>query len=344
MDALFCGQLRDCSFGDTRIQVIMPRRTIHRPAILRWVVSLFLVLAIGALESRSWAWQTQSVSADSKSPVYPRGLKLMLTDGTYQVVREYERKGERVRYYSMERGAWEEVPASMVDWNATAKKEAEMEKESTALVEKVHKQEEVRNMENVTDIDASLRVGDGLFLPSGEGMFLVEGKSIRVLDQVGAATKTDGKRVVAQILSPVPIVPGKENVIIQWAHSVVRLRTNQPEFYLREAPMDPDSTSAIQRSRRASESGPDVELVRAKVGRNKRELESITTLFGQTIKQDVEQISIQRWDIAPNVYRFTLSQALPPGEYVLAEVLEGGLNLYVWDFGVDEAVGKSGKE
>jgi len=75
MDALFCGQLRDCGFGDTRIQVIMPRRTIHRPVILRWVISLFLMLAIGALERRSWAWQTQSVSADSKSPVYPRGLK-----------------------------------------------------------------------------------------------------------------------------------------------------------------------------------------------------------------------------------------------------------------------------
>jgi len=322
----------------------MPRRTIHRPAFLRWVVSVLLVLPIGASsETQSSAWQAQNASTNSKSPVYPRGLKLMLTDGTYQIVREYERKGDRVRYYSIERGAWEELPASMVDWNATAKTQAEMEKDSTALVEKVHKQEEVRNMENVTDIDASLRVGDGLFLPSGEGMFLVEGKSIRALDQVGAASKTDGKRVVAQILSPVPIVPGKANVIIQGAHSVVRLRTNQPEFYLREAPMDPDATSSIQRSRRASESGPDVELVRAKVGRNKRELESTTTLFGQTIKQDVEQISIQRWDIAPNVYRFTLSQALPPGEYVLAEVLEGGLNLFVWDFGVDETTGKTGK-
>jgi hypothetical protein len=35
------------------------------------------------------------------------------------------------------------------------------------------------------------------------------------------------------------------------------------------------------------------------------------------------------------VYRFTLSEALTPGEYVLAEVLDGGLNYYVWDFGLD---------
>jgi len=54
-------------------------------------------------------------------------------------------------------------------------------------------------------------------------------------------------------------------------------------------------------------------------------------------------ISMQRWEVAPNVYRFTLSQPLPPGEYVLAEVLEDGLNLYVWDFGLDAAVGNAGK-
>jgi hypothetical protein len=83
--------------------------------------------------------------------------------------------------------------------------------------------------------------------------------------------------------------------------------------------------------------------VKTKVGRDTRVLESIKTLFGQAVSENMNVISMQRWEVAPNVYRFTLSQPLPPGEYVLAEVLEEGLNLYVWDFGLDTSVGAADK-
>jgi hypothetical protein len=310
-----------------------------------FLLSLCLLLpALAGIHALSRTQESKTSTTEKKSQVYPRGLKLMLADGTYQLVREYQRNGDHVKYFSMERGAWEELPASMVDWNATAKAEAEMEKQSAALVEKVHKQEEARRMDNVADIDASLRVGDGAFLPSGEGMFVVEGKTIRILDQAGSEMKTDKKRVIAQVLSPVALVPGKQTVVMQGSHAAVRLKTNHPEFYLREAPPDPNTTSSIQRSKRAGESGPDVELVRTKVGRNNRVLESVNTLFGQAVSENRNEISMQRWEVAPNVYRFTLSQPLPPGEYVLAEVLEEGLNLYVWDFGLDGAAGNASKQ
>jgi hypothetical protein len=295
-------------------------------------------------QAKAMPQQESTTPKPSATPeAFPKGKKLYLKDGTYQIIREYQRNGDHVRYYSLERGDWEEIPASMIDWDATTKEAAAEDKAAAALVEKVHKQEEAKRMDNVADIDASLQVGQGVFLPSGEGMFAVEGKSVKLLVQVGSQTKSDKLRTIEQIMSPVPIVPGKRTVVIPGAHATLRLRSATPEFYLREASPDPDRVSPIVKSSRPGESGPEVELLRAKVVHNSRQLESITSLFGQEISQARDTISVQRWEVAPMVYRFTLSQPLAPGEYVLAEILPDGLNYFVWDFGVDGPSASSGK-
>jgi hypothetical protein len=272
-------------------------------------------------------------------PALPRGKKLVLKDGTFQLVRDYRRNGERVRYLSAERGDWEEIPAAMVDWDATANAEAAERAEEDALAKKLHAQEQAQRIETVMDVDASLQVAPGVFLPPGEGMFLIDGKSVKPLEQVGSQIKTDKKQYLKQVLSPIPIVPSKRNVQIPGSRARVRVTNGQTEFYLREAPPDPDRTTPIVKSSRPGESGPEVELVRATVKGDKRQLESIKNLFGEQIEEKRSTISIQRWEIAPTVFRFTLSEPLPPGEYALAEILPDGMNLFVWDFGVDPATG-----
>jgi len=59
----------------------------------------------------------------------------------------------------------------------------------------------------------------------------------------------------------------------------------QAEFYLREAPPDPDRTTPIVKSSRPGESGPEVELLLATVKGNQRQLESIKTLFGEHLEE-----------------------------------------------------------
>ena len=286
----------------------------------------------------------ETAGATQTGSTFARGKKLILKDGTYQIVRTYERKGERVRYLSAERGDWEELPASMVDWEATAKAEATAERESEELVEKVKKREAAEKVETALDIDASLEVGPGVFLPPGEGMFVIEGKAVTPLEQVETRIKLDKGRLIEQVLVPVPVVPSRHRVEIPGARAKLRVSTAQPEFYLREAPPDPERTTPIQKSSRPGESGPEVELIRAKVKGGNRQLEWISTSVVGEQRSKRDSISIERWPMAPNVFRFTISQPLEPGEYALAEILPDGMNLYVWEFGIDGGTGAAGRK
>src|SRR5512133_20333 len=59
-------------------------------------------------------------------------VKLYMKDGSFQLVREYSVKGDRVRFYSVERSDWEEVPTELVDIQKT---EGEVAQRKTVLAE-----------------------------------------------------------------------------------------------------------------------------------------------------------------------------------------------------------------
>lgn len=259
-------------------------------------------------------------------PALPRGIKLVMKDGSSQLVSSYKVKGDRVRYYSVERSEWEEMPASMVDWEATKKAEEAAKTEQEELVEKV-KKEEAEARAAAIDVDASLEVAPHVFLPPGEGIFLLDGNAIFPLRQSEASSKVSKGRIVERVLSPIPIIPSRRTVYLNGAKAAFRITDPNPEFYLR-------TTDTVE---------PNIELIAVRVKGKRRLIANIDSLFNET-QEKRKDILMQQWPVAQGVYRFTLGQPLTPGEYAVAESTpKQGMNLMVWDFGVDPPASSASK-
>ena len=295
------------------------------PMVARLLLAATLAVMVSPLAR---AQETQATTPTAgETPSLPRGKKLVLKNGTDQLVGSYEVHGDRVRYYSVERSQWEEIPTDLVDWDATHKAEAAQAQQQQALVEKVRASEAARKAEPV-DVDASIEAAPGVFLPPGEGLWVLDGKAVLPLTQAEAGIKTDKGQLLKQVLVPIPIVPSRRNVRIPGQRAKFRITNSQPEFYMRTA----DARE------------PQMELLRAQVRGDARQIESLDTLFKQEVSNR-KTLRLQSWQVVKGVYRLTLGEPLQPGEYAFAEIVQGeGINLYVWDFGVDPPAGKSAKK
>jgi hypothetical protein len=312
------------------------RRPTSRPgqAPAQWLLVATLTFSSLALRAQPQNVPSQQPRADSSKAnqsasstapsqaVLPRGKKLVLKDGSFQLVREYKIDGDRVRYYSLDASQWEEIPASLIDWDKTKQIEADEASRDATLVGKVHNQEQARLIPPL-DIDASIEAAPGVFLPPGEGVFAFDGKAILPVAPADPDFKRSKKREIEKVLSPIPIVPTRHFVLLEGTHAKVRLKGGQPEFYMRTT----------------QERDPDLQLVAAKVHGASRQIANVDELF--KMQQAVgKTLLMQQWEIAKGVYRFTLGQTLDAGEYALIEVVPGKtdseqLSIYVWDFGVD---------
>ena len=108
--------------------------------VMSLAAGLLLVNAVLAFPQNappSKASPSNEQSKNSTNATLPRGQKLMLKDGGFQLIREYKIEGDRVRYYSLDSLQWEQMPADLVDWDKTKSVEAEEAKHDAAAVAKV---------------------------------------------------------------------------------------------------------------------------------------------------------------------------------------------------------------
>lgn len=265
-------------------------------------------------------------SGNSIPVVLPKGKKLIMKDGSYQLAREYTVDGDRVRYWSVERSAWEEIPASLVDWDATHKSEAEHAAAEAKLKEQIRVTERMDRARGI-DIDSSLEIKPGLFLPDGIGFYGLDDKLILQMKQSEAKAKLSTTREIARVLAQTPLIPEKATFSIPGTRAAQRFTSAEPEFYMRPA----DGRE------------PRFRLIHAQVKDGKRVLENVSiNVVGQE-KHKGNEVEIQSWDAAHGLYRYTVDERLEPGEYAFVEVIEEGTSGYVWDFGIDPPRAKPGK-
>jgi hypothetical protein len=278
--------------------------------------------AAGPASGQSAGQPSATPAAVQGSPLpasLPRGKKLVLMDGTFQLVREYQRQGDRVRYYSVERSAWEEIPASLVDWPATDKAAADEAAQQKALQDKAKAMRAAALAADLIDVDGSVEVHPGLFLPDAKGFFVVDGNQIFPLAQDKVQTRVDKGRVAEKVLTGVSVINDKYYLEIDGKHAKPRVHSSEPQFYFR--PEDGRE--------------PRLSLVRMEVKGDKRQLMTETKNIVGDQHYKSTDISLQTWDAARGVYRFTIDTQLQPGEYAIVEMVTEGVAGYVWDFGVD---------
>src|SRR5689334_12389806 len=68
------------------------------------VAAALLLFAHEAQSGQATQGSSTNGSTDGGSLQTPQAKKLFLKDGNYQLVREYQRSGDRVKYFSAERG------------------------------------------------------------------------------------------------------------------------------------------------------------------------------------------------------------------------------------------------
>jgi hypothetical protein len=235
-------------------------------------------------------------------------IKLYLKDGTFHVVSEYQVQPDRVRYYSVERSEWEEIPLDLVDLKRT-------QVEASARKEQLEKDAKVLSEE-----DAAERAiqKEAMRIPQDPGVYWVEGSETRKLKPAESVVHTNKRREVLKALSPVPAITGKATLEIAGPHSQNIFTNPEQEFYIQ--------LSEAQR----------FGIARLTTKGNVRIVENITYMpITKEVQEEPAMVEIFRQQFtADGLYKIWPKEKLEPGEYAVVEYTAGKVNIQTWDFAI----------
>jgi flagellar motor protein MotB len=306
--------------------------------------------------------QKQSNSNAKPLPLEPgvpgmgRNHRLILKDGSYQMVRDYKIAGDRVRFLSQERGEWEELPVNLVDWDATKrweKEHADLVEEDTSPAMKEAEEIDKEESEERQEQNARMpKVAEGLELPDEDGVFVLDTyqgtPELVELNPNDLSLAAKNRKGIA-VLNP--LAGQKASLELEGAHARVFLHVNDPAIYV-SLGVDEDKEPVLTHPMTVNTNGAKAVsggkhgahsaqsgfvIVRADERQAVRVVGAVHVSPTGTVTQDENTIPT-KVEVVPGKHWLKIEpqDKLRIGEYALVEIISPtDISETVWDFRVD---------
>jgi hypothetical protein len=336
-----------------------------RHAVLRScgiLLAFFCTAPLGYTQSGQRPVLPAQTSADAggappSSTSAPHRTRLILKDGSYQVVMSYKVTGSIVNYTSAERGGMEQIPADLVDWDATKKWErqhadsAGQEAPSSTIDPELLKEEADRRA-------LTPEIAPDLKLPEQDSVLALdyfEGtpELVPLVQSDGELNRETSHNILKLSLNP--RAASHAIVELKGVQSAVQMHVAQPVIYLRVGDdagahrggqvftVDTHGVGSQKGgavTNQTSSGGSDLSgyvMVRADVRTDARVLASFNIgALGGAGKPQQDVVETKQ-EMLPGGHwmKITPVRPLDFGEYALMEIVsDNEVNTGVWDFGV----------
>ena len=315
----------------------------------------WMIVAILLVSSRPTVAQLATRGDSAPKPAQnaePHRTRLILKDGSYQIVMSYTVVGKNVRYVSAERGGDVElIPLDLVDLDATKKWEAQHaaidpyapigQRPAPAIDPELLKEEEERKL-------LAPEVAPDLRLAPEDAILALD--TFRATPELVPMTQSDGElnqqtghSILRKVLNPQ--ASAHQLIVLKGEKSPVQMHINDPAFYLKLDDDLPPGGHAItvdthganaQMTGKKQQGRSDYVILRVDVRQDARVLASFNMAALGTGKRQ-EDVFETNVTVLPGGHwkKIVPQEQLLVGEYALVEILdEKSINLGVWDFGV----------
>ncbi len=244
-------------------------------------------------------------------------LKLYMKDGSDQLVREYKVENDRVKFYSIDRDEWEEVPFALVDLDKT-------KAEIKARADSIRADAAAQAAEDKAERAARKEVAS---VPQEPGVYLIDDQKPSPQNltpfKIGESKVVNNKRrSLLKAISPVPLIPGKATLELDGPHSLQGTANRSPEFYIR-----------LSEEERFG-------MVRLGEHKGNRVVEKLTIqpVINETT-QEPDLVEVFRQQVADGLFKIWPQKPLDPGEYAVVQYSVEKLDMQVWDFFIAPGAG-----